>query len=337
MTLSDLQDQIIPQIETGLQEKINALDFNQAGQLKRMITYQMGWRADGTHDGPGKRIRPFLTLLCAGACDGHIEAALPAAIAIELLHNFTLIHDDIQDKSPLRHGKPSLWKKWGIAQAINAGDALFAIAQMAILELAKTVNEHISNLAACELNQVCLHLTQGQYLDIAFESLHNVDIKTYLEMIEGKTAALIAFTAYVGGLAAGQAGHILDLLSAYGQCLGMAFQIQDDFLGIWGDPFVTGKSTASDLLTRKKSLPILYGLENCPEFQAQWKNTTLTTEHVDDMAKTLEICGAKQFVLSKAKDYTERAFENLEQLFPRRNTYAAGLFDLTDALLNRNL
>jgi len=336
MTLNDLQSQLIPQIEASLKAKINAFDFNHTNQLKRMITYQMGWSADGAHDGGGKRIRPFLSLLCAGACKDQIEMAMPAAMAIEFLHNFTLIHDDIQDKSPLRHGKPTLWKKWGIAQAINAGDALFAIAQMTILKLADTTNEHICNLAASEFNQVCLHLTQGQYLDIAFESLDNVDIKTYLNMIEGKTAALIAFSTHVGGLAAGQTKDFLDLLSAYGKCLGMAFQIQDDFLGVWGDPLVTGKSTASDLLTRKKSLPILYGLENCPEFQDQWQKVPITAEYVLEMAKTLEICGAKKYVVTKAKEYTGRAFEILGQLFPKRNTYAVALKELTHDLLNRN-
>ncbi|MFN2304721.1 MAG: polyprenyl synthetase family protein [Anaerolineales bacterium] len=336
MSLLELQGRFIPQIEDSLQVKINTFDFKESSPLKRMLTYQMGWTIDGAKDGGGKRIRPFLTLLCAGAFKNNIEAAIPAAIAIEFLHNFTLIHDDIQDQSPLRHGKPTLWKKWGLAQAINAGDALFSISQLALLDLAATTNDHICYLAAQELNQVCLKLTQGQYLDIAFESLDNVEINTYFDMIEGKTAALISFSTFAGGLVTDQTSEVLDLLSTFGQSVGMAFQIQDDYLGIWGDPLITGKSAASDIMTRKKTLPILYGLNHCSVFLEEWQNTKMTKSHVLNMANILEDCGAKQFVQTKATGYTEKAFNTLEKLFPKKNAYSSALFELTHHLLTRN-
>lgn len=136
-----------------------------------MLRYHLGWEDDSSAKASkGKRLRPLIILLTTGAFGDYPSKAMPAAVAVELLHNFTLIHDDIEDQSPMRHGRPTLWHKYGTAQAINAGDALFSIAQLSMLDLAKTCNQYVVWDAARGFNAMCLHLTQGQYLDISFET-----------------------------------------------------------------------------------------------------------------------------------------------------------------------
>jgi len=334
MTLNNLQKQLLQDIEKTLRAKVDSLDFGHSQPLKEMIVTHMGWQDD--NGSRGKRIRPLLTLLCCGACQAETQSAMPAAAAIEFLHNFTLIHDDIEDQSLIRHGRPTLWKTWGIPQAINAGDALFSIAQITILDLSNTCNMTVALSAALQFNQVCLHLTQGQYLDIAFESAGEVTVENYLEMIKGKTAALIAFSAAMGGMAAGRDKATVESLYEFGESLGLAFQIQDDYLGIWGDPKVTGKSAASDLIARKKSLPVLYGLQNCQEFRALWEGEQISPEQVTHLSSLLESCGAQDFVISQSKNYTEKAFSTLETLFRERNAYSDAIFELCKQLLHRN-
>jgi len=335
-SLMDFQQTLQPAIETALKASFEVHNFSHSPTLKDMLVYHMGWAKNEKTGGHGKRIRPLITLLCTGACDAPIENALPAATAIEFLHNFTLIHDDIEDKSPHRHGRPTLWTQWGIAQAINAGDALFGIAQLTMLDLVKTTDEVIANQAIRRLNQVCLQLTQGQHLDIAFESEQKVDTQAYLTMIAGKTGALIALSATMGGLVAYQSQDHLALLAEFGESLGLAFQIQDDILGIWGDSKTIGKSTASDILTHKKTLPILFGLQHCPEFQKAWQKQDVSHKQVERMSVILSSCGAQAYTRSQVNIYTKQAIDALEHLFSHKNAYAQALFDLTEKLLNRD-
>ena len=334
--LTQLQRELHPVIESHLKSFLKETDFGSSPELGEMLLYAIGWHpAIPENAVRGKRIRPFLMLLCHGAFNEDVSRALPGAVALELLHNFTLIHDDIEDDSPSRHGRPTLWKKWGIAQAINAGDALFSISQTAILSLEETYGSEITLAAAQQLNEVCLHLTSGQYLDIAFETESNVAVDTYLDMVEGKTAALIAFAASLGGLTGGQNKDIQKQLSEFGRRLGLAFQIQDDLLGIWGDPERTGKSTTSDLQTKKKSLPVLYGLAHCAEFSTIWSNKDPSKADFQFMSTLLEECGARSYATQEAKRHTELAFQGLEELFPGRNRFSNALFELVGHLLNR--
>jgi len=333
MTLEKLQALLSPQIENALISSIDSTDFGSGPELGQMLRYHLGWADE--NPSKGKRLRPLIMLLTTGAFGEYPTKAMPAAVAVELLHNFTLIHDDIEDQSPMRHGRPTLWQKYGPAQAINAGDALFSIAQLSMLDLAETCNQYVVLDAARDFNRMCLHLTQGQYLDISFETRAEVTVEAYKNMIAGKTAALTAYTAGLGALVSGQTETEYHKLSEFGKFLGLAFQIQDDILGIWGDPAVTGKSAASDILTRKKTLPNLFGLAQCPEFLSMWQKETLTEEDTLQMAELLEQCDIRKQVEAEASELTTQAFNSLASVFPETNDYSEALYELTGLLLNR--
>lgn len=336
MSFKDFQNEFSPLIEKNLKLHFSSYDFGSSKILGEMISYHMGWRDRGNH---GKRLRPLLCLLITRALNGESDNAMPAAIAIEFLHNFTLIHDDIEDRSPIRHGRETLWVRWGEAQAINAGDALFSIAQLAMLNLNNTSDANVAVSAMNQFNQTCLKLTQGQYLDISFETDPNIQLEIYLDMIRGKTAALIAFSASIGGLVSNANQKIIRLLDKFGESLGMAFQIRDDYLGIWGNPEVTGKSTASDLLTRKMTLPVLFGLQACEEFKNIWMNEEFTQEACNRLSSLLESCGAQEYTRGKAAQFTNDAFQALDTLFPVSsvdNLYAKTLVELSENLLGRH-
>jgi len=295
----------------------------------------MGWEGPGA--GPqvqGKRIRPLLTLLTCSAAGGDWRAALPAAAAVELLHNFSLIHDDIQDNSPLRRGRPTVWKMWGIPQAINAGDSLYTLAYSAIQDLAETTDPATTLTAGNLLQQTCLALTRGQFLDIDFENRSDVSLEEYWLMIDGKTAALIGASTELGALSAGAAPAKLQTYRKFGHDLGLAFQVTDDLLGIWGDEDETGKSASSDLSAGKKSLPIVYGLGRGGEFAGRWQNGRLDPKRAADLAGYLEREGARQFTRKNADELTGIALGSLEALEPHGEAGVA-LFELTHLLLKR--
>jgi len=228
-----------------------------------MMAYHLGWQDTAFHlvEAPsGKRLRPLLCLL---ACQvtSHWKVALPAAAAVELVHNFTLIHDDIQDHSPLRRGRPAVWSVWGIPQAINAGDGLFIIARNALLRLrARGVSPDVILDCISVLDETILCICEGQYLDLAFERRLDVDEEAYNGMIARKTAALLEAAVQLGALVGGASEEVTAALRAYGGALGLAFQVQDDLLGVWGEEDRTGKPAAADVYGRKLGLPAVHAL-----------------------------------------------------------------------------
>ncbi|MBI4769014.1 MAG: polyprenyl synthetase family protein [Chloroflexi bacterium] len=311
-------ERFLPLIEAELQAIVDLTSGPGLQEYRRMLTYHMGWEGPGA--GPaaaGKRLRPLLTLLACEAAGGDFRRALPAAAAVELIHNFSLIHDDIQDNSRVRRGRETVWVRWGRAQAINAGDALFTLAWLAgprLLERGATAKlaVAVTRVLATSL----LHITQGQHLDIEFETRAAVSVPEYMEMIGGKTAELLAGAVEVGALLAGAPPGTVSAYRAFGQQLGLAFQIQDDLLGIWGEPDVTGKSAASDLQTRKKSLPVVYGMAHSPDFARRCALPPSPDEDLTPLIGALQAAGADTYARSQSERLTNAALLHLQDASP---------------------
>jgi len=229
-------------------------------EFETMIKYPLGWvqeSGDQYEGETGKRVRPILLFACTHAAGGDWKQASFAAAAVEILHNFSLVHDDIQDDSPTRHNRPTVWQVWGMPMAINVGDAMFALAYRAIELLDQTPLDADTRLHVQRVfNRTILELTRGQYLDMKFERRDDVTVDEYVSMVRGKTAALLAGTAEIGALIAGADAPAAEAYARFGLDMGIAFQIRDDILGIWGDADVTGKSAATDIVAKKKSVQI---------------------------------------------------------------------------------
>jgi geranylgeranyl diphosphate synthase, type I len=256
---AELDAAIDPEIDRALA----ALD-GRAPLLGRIARYPLGQVDAGGVPLPpgavdrGKRIRPAVALLCCGAAGGDPRSAAPLGAAIELLHNFTLVHDDVQDNSPTRRHRPTVWSVWGVGQAINAGDALFAAAHLPLFRLAEAGCPPALVLRLVEaFDRMTIAIVEGQVLDLGFEARADVTPDDYLGMIAGKTAAIVRYAAWAGALLGGADEARADRFAAFGLALGLGFQIQDDALGIWGDAAQTGKAPADDIRRRKQSLPIL--------------------------------------------------------------------------------
>lgn len=232
------------------------------------LGYHLGWRSatmEPEDSPPGKLLRPTIVLLTAELAGGvpAIERAMPAAVAIEMIHNFSLIHDDIEDGDTTRRQRPTLWRLWGQAQAINTGDALFSLARKQFWGVLRVgVAPEVAVGLAERLDAVCLELCEGQHLDMSFEGRRDVTVAMYLDMIARKTAALIRLSAQTGAtLAAPRAAALVARLGEFGQALGLAFQLRDDLLGIW-HATTLGKTYAGDVRRKKMSLPAIHALEH---------------------------------------------------------------------------
>lgn len=342
MPLSDWVTQMRPAVEETLRQIVDASfppehDSQSPlwAELRHMLTYHLGW--DGPGSGPdaqGKRIRPLLVLLSAAAVGGSWQSALPGAAAVELLHNFSLLHDDIPDQSETRRGRPTVWTRWGIPQAINAGDAMFTLVPLAINQLSSHHAPETVVAANRIVFEASARLTIGQYLDISYEQARSLPLEAYWPMIEGKTAALLAACAEMGALLGGANAERQRSFHAFGTSLGLAFQALDDILGIWGDETLTGKSATSDLVTGKKTLPVLYGLQQNGEFARRWLAGSIAAADAPELAALLEAEGAREYTQSRADRLTAEALSALNQASSPGDP-ADSLHQLTLSLLHR--
>jgi geranylgeranyl diphosphate synthase type I len=304
-----------------------------------MMHYHMGWRDEQLRPADvnaGKQIRPVICLLTCQAAGGDWQQAVPAAAAIELLHNFSLIHDDIEDASPTRRGRKTLWTIWGTEQAINAGDAMFALAHLALNRL---VDHGVAAETAVHslrrFDEACVRLTQGQHADMDFETRDEVTVDEYLAMITGKTAVLLSLCTELGALIAGCDTQTVHNYAQFGLNLGLAFQVIDDILGIWGDEAIIGKSVSTDILTKKKTLPVLYGLSQNGALRQLYEQETTDKAFVQEATSVLNSTGARDYAVQRATYYSESALGHLEEAQPSGPASAA-LNQLSAMLLQRD-
>jgi geranylgeranyl diphosphate synthase type I len=266
--------------------------------IYEMIRYHFGYDAPGKTKS-GKRLRPQLLLRTALEENGTVECALDAAVAIEILHNYSLVHDDIEDGDELRHGRTTIWSRFGVPHGINAGDALCAISYLTLLHEEAVVppNRVVEMLNV--LHEANLRMCEGQGLDIGFETRSTVSMEEYLEMIAGKTGALFAASCELGALAAGAEPERAKEYGRFGRAYGRAFQIRDDVLGTWGLTDVTGKPSGADIARRKWSFPVVWALGTPPSTdrdivaRAYGRRARLEADGVGEVIAALDRLGAR--------------------------------------------
>jgi geranylgeranyl diphosphate synthase type I len=291
--------------------------------LYDMMRYHFGWidaQGNPSRQRTGKYLRPTLCLLTCEAVGGDYRRALPAAAAVELVHNYSLIHDDIQDDDRERRHRATVWSLWGKAQAINAGTAMRLLANVTLESLSENdISVEKRMRAQHLLDDTTLDLIEGQYLDISFESRLDIGTADYLTMIEGKTAALMACSMELGALLGSENGGAATALGTAGRDLGMAFQIRDDILGIWGDENETGKPAGSDVRRRKNSLPIIYAMEAAEaraksDLAGLYRKKKMYEDEVAAVLRILESLDAKGHAQERVKVYSQQAMKAIDKL-----------------------
>lgn len=305
-----------------------------------MLRYHMGWQDEHGHScdrESGKFVRPTLCLLSCQAVGGDTSQILPAAAAIELIHNFSLIHDDIEDVSDERHHRLTIWKLWGQSQAINAGDAMFTLAYVALLKLKERgiSDEKIAG-AIRMLSLACLELCDGQYLDIEYENRLDINIEDYLDMATKKTAALFALSTALGAYLGTADIKLVDFFHMFGKELGIAYQIYDDISGIWGTSEKIGKSVG-DILQRKKTLPVVYGLQNSEGTERKklmkfYAQKSIEGKDIREVKEILTQSGAGDYAENLAQQCFQKALAHLEAT-GLDSSRLASLKDTTNFLL----
>jgi len=288
--------------------------------MRRVAGYHYGWwDADGTpRDGDaGKAIRPTLAVLCAEAVGGSVVDAVPAAVAVEMVHNFSLLHDDVMDRDISRRHRPTAWTVFGVSSAILAGDALLTLA----FDVLAGSGHPRSQDAMRMISAAVLDLVEGQCEDVSFEERSDVDLSECLSMAGEKTGALLACSATIGALYGGGSADQVEHMRVFGEHLGLAFQLVDDLLGIWGDPQVTGKPVHSDLVSRKKSLPVVAALTSGVPAADELASLYGRPDQLSDVelaraAELVELAGGRSWTQREAVDQLDLALAELSQAAP---------------------
>jgi len=314
---------------TGYERRVAAIDDEIRSLLTQgepalqpfygMMLYHLG--LDAEHARGGKRLRPLLCALVFEALGGDSARATPLGAAVELLHNFTLIHDDIEDQDPRRHHRPTVWSVWGVPQAINAGDGMYAISRLAVQRLRERgfAAERVLDLAAL-LDQTCVRVCEGQFLDISFESRTDVTAERYRAMAARKTGALFSAAARGAGLLATGERGVHEQLTRFGAEFGHSFQAHDDVQGIWGTTERTGKVEMNDLVKRKKSLPVALAFErSSPKVRARLDElfappAPLPVENVEGIRQILDDLAVREVIDKEIAEHRDRALRELRSV-----------------------
>ncbi|MFJ1971916.1 family 2 encapsulin nanocompartment cargo protein polyprenyl transferase [Streptomyces sp. NPDC087903] len=324
-------------VDPGLRAALESLP----GSMRRIALYHFGWEhADGTPaaGNAGKAIRPALVLTAAAALGGQPAraASLRAAAAVELVHNFTLLHDDVMDRDTTRRHRPTAWTVFGDADAILAGDALQALALGLLAE-----DPHPASAAAAARLAACvMELCAGQHTDTDMErrAPGEVTLGEVLTMAEAKTGALLGCACAMGALYAGAAAEDVEAMDAFGRQAGLAFQLIDDVIGIWGDPVRTGKPAGADLVARKKSLPVVAALASGTPAAAELAELYRVPYREGDLERTtlaVERAGGRDWAQVQAADRMARAMQELARAVPEPEA-AGGLLALAEFVTRRS-
>jgi geranylgeranyl diphosphate synthase, type I len=311
-------ESLIADTEREIVRLIEGHEDSQTSPLYEMVRYHLG--LDGEPGVSGKRLRPLLGLLAYESLTGSHGRALPGAAAVELGHNFSLVHDDIEDRDVERRHRAALWTVYGVPQSINAGDTLFVLSRLALHRLTDLGFSDTKVLALTRLyDETCLALCEGQFIDI-WSSEHEdaMSVELYFDMIGRKTAALIAASIRAGAMLATDDDAVVDAYGRFGWALGLAFQLNDDLLGIWGEEQATGKEP-SDLAKHKKTLPIIYALENAgPEDRERLHvilaRSDLPKEELAEARAIIERTGGADYTRREARRYRDEALGELDRL-----------------------
>lgn len=264
----------------------------------------------------GKRIRPILTLIAADVFSGDFKKALPAALSIEVFHNFTLVHDDIMDEAPLRRGKETVHKKWDLNRGILSGDAMLILAYQYFENYEPEVFQKLAKLFSKTAIEVC----DGQQLDVDFETRKKVTIEEYMNMIRLKTSVLVAAALKMGAIVAEADEEDANLIYDFGLNLGLAFQLQDDFLDTFGNPETFGKQIGGDIIENKKTFLYLKALEVVDKdtkkklkyyYRRKLKENTIK---ITDVTRIFQIHDIPMLVSEEIRSYTQKAFDTLDKM-----------------------
>jgi geranylgeranyl diphosphate synthase type I len=360
-TLSRYQTEILASLRRAIQRaNNNNAIYPEASDLTPFygqMRYHLGWvdtNFSSVVSNPGKLLRPTLLLLAyeaAGAASSntepimhnsqHLRRALPAAAAIELTHNFTLIHDDIEDRDTERRHRPTLWNVWGIPQSINTGDGMFALARLTLWDV---VNEGVDTAIAVRLgtllDQACLIIAEGQHLDISFETRDDISVAMYVDMISRKTATLMGCAAEMGALLGTHDVETIARLRSFGDTMGIAFQVRDDLLGVWASTAELGKTEAGDIYRRKKSLPVLHALEHAATPDQQFlrqvytQESPMTSVQVEEVLAIFARAHTKAYCCSFLAEQCRLAHEALSNVPRNSNPIAARALNDMQALVH---
>lgn len=292
--------------------------------LYDFMRYHLGWKDEiGSWLGEkerrkygGKRIRPLLLLSLSKLFGISIKQCLPAASAVEFLHNFSLIHDDIEDGDEVRRFRPTAWKVWGIPQAINLGSSMQALVNFSALRLQEKFPQEIVNRVLEELTIATLRMTEGQYLDLAMQERGEATVSDYLDMVRRKTGALFERACRISAILAGKKEEIVERAGKFGMFFGLAFQIKDDYLGIWGEQEKIGKP-AEDIHKGKMTFPIVFALNKSGRKEKFVEILTKREKTDDDIYQALKILdeiGAREYTREMCESYTDDAIFHLSQL-----------------------
>jgi len=328
-------NRVMELVEPELVDSVKKL----SNELLPVIEYHFGWKTIKGIEAPedtGKRLRPSLAVLSAEAVGRDMKVAIPGAVAVELIHNFSLIHDDIIDGDKERRHRPSAWTAFSIEDALIAGDALHTLAFQVLLE--ENTPERVQ--AARRLVDATTTMISGQAADMTFDDLPTISFEECLKMEAAKTGALLGYSSSVGAILSGADENTCNALEVFGYELGLAYQAVDDVLGIWGDPKITGKPAGNDLREKKKSMPVSIVLSANNSDSEKLLEIFSTTEDLDEeeivkASALIENAGGREATLEEADEHLKRAIEFLNNADIRKETFCE-LEEIAHFVVNRD-